>query len=239
MDVVRGATFIGALLLAWMSLRPFDDLGNMQIGDTTTGNEMLTYAGVRRPGGADARVGDARQYAGAGDIAVAGFCCSAAGSCVTVLFSLDPGTSIRRFALTACVIAVAAALQLLPKSQHELMRWFSIAALVLLATCYLGILLAPDLSIHLATDTAGTRLAGNWRGSFGHKNVAAGVMAMLVFLGIYFIRAGALAFRRRHHCPGVTVSAVFRRQKFADAMLCRAGADFAHVGRALLLGCAP
>ena len=83
----------------------------------------------------------------------------------TVVLSLDPGTSIRRFALTACVIAVAATLMLLPKSQHELMRWFSIAALVLLAICYLGILLAPHLSIHLATDTqepaAGRRLA--WR----------------------------------------------------------------------------
>ena len=70
------------------------------------------------------------------------------------------------------------------------MRWFSIAALALLATCFLGILLAPHLSIHLATDPQEPGLAGNWRGSFGHKNVAAGVMAMLLFLGIYFIRAG-------------------------------------------------
>ena len=52
------------------------------------------------------------------------------------------------------------------------MRWFGIAALVLLAVCYLGILLAPKLSIHLATDMQEPGLAGNWRGSFGHKNVA-------------------------------------------------------------------
>ena len=94
--------------------------------------------------------------------------------CVTVVLSFDPGTSIRRFALTACVIAVTATLMLLPKSQAELMRWLSIAALCLLAICYLGILLAPHLSIHLATDLQEPWLAGNWRGSFGHKNVRGG-----------------------------------------------------------------
>ena len=115
----------------------------------------------------------------------------AAWLCFTVVLSFDPATSIRRFSLTACVFAVAASLPLLAKSQHELMRWFSIAALTLLAICYLGILLAPHLSIHLATDPQEPGLAGNWRGSFGHKNMAAGIMAMLLFFGIYFVRAGA------------------------------------------------
>ena len=109
----------------------------------------------------------------------------AAWLCFTVVLSFDPATSIRRFSLTACVFAVAASLPLLAKSQHELMRWFSIAALTLLAICYLGILLAPHLSIHLATDPQEPGLAGNWRGSFGHKNMAAGIMAMLLFFGIY------------------------------------------------------
>ena len=44
---------------------------------------------------------------------------------------------------------------------------------------------------HLATDPQEPLLAGNWRGAFGHKNVAAGVMAMLLFLGIYIARSGA------------------------------------------------
>jgi O-antigen ligase len=47
------------------------------------------------------------------------------------------------------------------------------------------------VSIHLATDTQEPHLAGDWRGSFGHKNVAAAIMAMLVFIGIYIIRSGA------------------------------------------------
>jgi O-antigen ligase len=109
-----------------------------------------------------------------------------------VVLSLDPSTSIRRFALTGCVIAVASTLMLLPKSQAELMRWFSIAALTLLAICYLGILLAPHLSIHQATDAQEPALAGDWRGSFGHKNGAAPVMVLLLFIGIYVSRLGAL-----------------------------------------------
>ena len=110
---------------------------------------------------------------------------------VTVVLSLDPGTSIRRLALTVCVIAVAATLMLLPKTQNELMRWFSIAALALLAVCYLGLLFAPNLSMHLASDAQEQALAGDWRGVFGHKNVAAAVMAMLLFIGIYTVRSGA------------------------------------------------
>ena len=44
MDVVRGATFIGTLLLGWISLHPFVSLGDMQLGDVGTGNEVVTYA---------------------------------------------------------------------------------------------------------------------------------------------------------------------------------------------------
>ena len=191
MDIVRGASFIAALLLAWVSLRPFEDLGEIQIGDVSTGNEVLTYAAFG--GMAVLTVGLAMRdnMPGLVTLLSRGFILFGGWIFVTVLISLDPGTSIRRFALTVCVIAVAATLTLLPKSQNELMRWFSIAALVLLAICYLGLLFAPNLSIHLATDAQEPALAGNWRGSFGHKNMAAAVMAMLLFLGIYTCRLGA------------------------------------------------
>ena len=43
-NIVRGAVFIGVLLLAWLTLRPFEDLSNMQIGEVSTGNELPTYA---------------------------------------------------------------------------------------------------------------------------------------------------------------------------------------------------
>jgi O-antigen ligase len=191
MDLVRGAVFIGALLLAWVSLRPFGDLGNQQLKDATSGNETLTYLVFGGMATLTLALAMRDNMRGLASLITPVHVLFGGWIVATVALSLDPSTSIKRFALTACVMVVVAAMLLLPKSQSELTRWFSIAALVLLAICYLGILLAPGLSIHLATDTQEPQLAGNWRGSFGHKNVAASVMAMLVFLGIYIIRSGA------------------------------------------------
>jgi len=191
MDLVRGAAFVGALLLAWISLHPFADLGALEAGDVSTGNEVLTYATFGGLAVLTIALALRDNVRGLATLWSPAFVLFGAWVLVTVVLSLDPGTSIRRLALTACVIAVTATLMLLPKTQNELMRWFSIAALVLLAVCYLGLLFAPNLSTHLATDAQEQALAGNWRGSFGHKNVAAAVMAMLLFLGIYTVRCGA------------------------------------------------
>jgi O-antigen ligase len=191
MDVVRGATFVGALLLAWITLGPFVDLGDVRLSELTNGNETLTYAAFGCLAVLMLALVMRDSMPGLKSLLSPGYLLFGGWTIAMVLLSLDPSTSIRRFALTACVAAVAATLMLLPKSQNELMRWFSIAALTLLAVCYLGVLLAPNLSMHLATDAQEPALAGNWRGSFGHKNMAAGVMAMLLFLGVYVVRSGA------------------------------------------------
>jgi O-antigen ligase len=189
-DIVRSAAFVGTLLLVWITLRPFEDLGNKEIAAVSTGNELPTYAIFAGLALLTMMLAMRDNMRGLVTLVSPAFVLFIGWLCVTVVFSFDPSTSIRRFSLTACVIAVTAALPLLAKSQHEIMRWLSIAALVLLTTCYLGILLAPHLSIHLATDPQEPGLAGNWRGSFAHKNVAAAVMAMLLFFGIAFTRAG-------------------------------------------------
>jgi O-antigen ligase len=191
MDVVRGSAFIGALLLGWVSLHPFADLGDQSLKDLTTGNETLTYLAFGSMALLMAALVMRDDMQGLTTLVSPGFVLFGAWLMVSVLLSLDPGTSIRRVALTICVIAVAAAMMLLPKSQTELARWFGVAALALLAVCYLGILLAPNFATHLATDAQEPLLAGDWRGVFGHKNVAAAMMAMMVFLGIYVMRSGA------------------------------------------------
>ena len=190
-DLVRGATFIGALLLAWISLHPFADLGSEQLTDATTGNEVPTYLAFGCLAVLALSLTLRQSWQGLSTLLTPTWMLFAGWIGSSVILSQDPGTSVRRLALTACVVAVAAAIMLLPKSQHELMRWFSVAALALLAACYLGVLLAPSLSIHLVTDTQEPQLAGNWRGVFGHKNIAAGIMAMLVFVGLYIVRSGA------------------------------------------------
>ena len=89
-------------------------------------------------------------------------------------------------------MALAACLLLLPDSQDQLDNWLSVSALIFLALCYLGVVLAPSVSIHTARDTLEPQLAGDWRGPFGHKNVAAPIMAVLVFAGIYLIARRSL-----------------------------------------------
>lgn len=190
MDVVRAATFIGTLLLGWVTLHPFESLGDLQIGDVGTGNELATYAtfgALSLLALALAMRNDAR---GLMTLLSPAFVLFGAWLLITVVLSFDPATSVKRLSITTCVIAVTASMMLLPKSQHELMSWFAISALALLAICYLGILLAPDLSIHLASDPQEPGLAGNWRGAFGHKNMAAAVMVMVLFLGVYVVSSG-------------------------------------------------
>jgi O-antigen ligase len=191
MDVIRAATFIGALLLAWVSLRPFGDLSNMQPDVATTGNETLTYAAFGFVSVLALALAMRDDMRGLATLLSPGYILFGGWIFATAILSLEPDTSIKRLALAICVATVAASLMLLPKSQSQLMRWFGIAALGLLAVCYLGLLLAPNLSIHLATDAREPALAGDWRGSFGHKNMAAAMMAMLLFLGIYVVRSGA------------------------------------------------
>jgi O-antigen ligase len=190
-DLVRSFTFVGALLLAWISLRPFIDLGDQQVSDASSGNETMTYAAFGGMAVLTIALAMRDNIRSLATLITPGFVLFGAWMFVTVILSHDPSVSIRRFALTSCVMAVAAGLMLLPKSQDELARWLGIAALTLLAVCYLGILLAPNLSIHLASDVQEPALAGNWRGVFGHKNMAAAVMAILLFIGIYIVRSGA------------------------------------------------
>ena len=146
---------------------------------------------------------------------------------------VDPAS----FALTVCVVAVTAALMLLPKSQQELMRWFSIAALALLAICYLGILLAPQSVGPSGDRSAGARPCRQLaRRRSATRTWRPAIMAMLLFLGIYVIRC------RRAGYPVLAiialrfaVPAVFGRQKLADAVLCGAAADVADVSHPLVL----
>jgi O-antigen ligase len=190
-DLLRASAFIGTLLLVWVSLRPFPDLSLQALKDVSTGNETMTYLAFGGLALLMPMIAMQDNAAALMTLFSRGFVLLGGWIVISVLISLDLDTSVRRFALTACVIAVTAVMMLLPKSQSELARWLSIAALLLLALCYLGVLLAPKYSIHLVTDTQEPQLAGDWRGCFGHKNVAAAMMAMLLFIAIYIARSGA------------------------------------------------
>jgi O-antigen ligase len=189
-DLVRSMSFIGALMLTWVSLQPFSDLGNALIADLTNGNTTSTYVAFGGLAMLMLALVVRDNKPALLSLLSPGYLLFGGWILITVLLSHDAGTSIRRLALTVCVVAVAAMLTLLARSADELLRWFAIATLLFLAICYLGLLLVPHLSMHLATDAQEPALAGDWRGPFGHKNLAAAVLAMLVFVGISVAGSG-------------------------------------------------
>ena len=188
--VLRAAVFIGSLLIAWISLRPFVNLSEADLPDATSGNDALTYVVF---GGLAVLTGlltVSENRRGLQTLLSPGLLIFGGWILISVVLSTDPSVSAKRLTLTVSAAAVASMLFFLPRSQSEMARWFSVAVLGLLAVCYLGIVFVPNLSIHLATDLQEPLLAGDWRGAFEHKNVAAPVMVMMLFLGIYITSSG-------------------------------------------------
>lgn len=188
--VARQVVFIAALLIAWISLKPFQSLSDLDLANIVTGQEGLTYATF----GILAATAFVLVFASHRRALLA--CLSpatlalAAWLCLSVVLSQDPVTSAKRLFLTAAVVVVTACLLLLPRSREELRNLLAAAALILLAACYTGLVLMPEYAIHQPRDYLEPALAGNWRGTFGHKNAAAAVMAMMLFLGVGVFRSG-------------------------------------------------
>lgn len=191
MQVARCLVAIAALLLVLVTLDPFPDLSDPDVITIVGGRMALTYISWGL-------------LAAVGMLCVAGSDAPALKSLVTplhlcllgwlainIVFSESRGVSMQRFVLAASVTSLAVLLPLLPPTQRSFDLCLGTAALVLLALCYLGIFLAPQYSIHSALDVTEPQLAGDWRGSFGHKNVASPVMTMLVYVGIYLSAVGS------------------------------------------------
>jgi len=216
-DVTHAAVFIAALLLVWVSLRPYIDLTTLTT-DFGSGNETWTYVcfgllAVLAP--VLALRDNARGLAA---LASPGFRLLFGWMVLTVVLSLDVDSSSRRFVLTACAMITVATILLLPRSQAELARWLAAATLTVLALCYLGVLVAPGVSIHQASDILEPHLAGDWRGVFGHKNGAAAMMVLYAFIGLY-VAAGRAAIAGWAIFALAVVFLIFTRGKTSTALL--------------------
>jgi O-antigen ligase len=110
---------------------------------------------------------------------------------VSVVFAAHPDLAGRRLVLAGFTICNSVALLLLPLNREHFARLLTVAALAVLALCYAGVLLRPQVSIHQASDLVEPILAGNWRGAFTHKNGAGAAMVMLIFIGIFVARASS------------------------------------------------
>jgi O-antigen ligase len=183
--VARCIGFIATILIVWVSLRPVPDLSDPGFADLDKGKLASTYVTIGILSVVALMLTASRHAQAFRSFVTPMFLILCCWMCINTAFSHDFGLSSQRLILSCSVIVLAASLLLLPDSHAELDLWLTAAALIFLALCYLGIVLAPSLAMHTARDTFEPHLAGDWRGPFGHKNVAAPVMAMLVFVGLY------------------------------------------------------
>jgi O-antigen ligase len=205
MQIARCVTFLAIMMAIWVSLRPFPDLTASDFTDVESGKFATTYITLGMLSVVAVALAAFENLKAFQSLLTPPFLLLACWIGINTLFSHDFGLSSQRLVLTVCVVALAASVLLLPSSQAELDLWLGASALILLALCYLGVWLAPTYSTHTAGDMFEEHLAGDWRGPFGHKNVAAPIMAMLIYVGLYLVS-------RKYLISGIAIaglSAVF------------------------------
>ncbi|KKB78410.1 polymerase [Devosia soli] len=107
---------------------------------------------------------------------------------MSILFSDTPDAALRRTIYSALVVLSASAVLLLPRDNAQFAKLVGFCIFFAVGLSYFGVLAVPARGIHQATDAAETALAGDWRGHFGHKNVASAAMAFAVFFGLYLMK---------------------------------------------------
>ncbi|WP_439371237.1 O-antigen ligase family protein [Bradyrhizobium sp. DASA03120] len=182
---------IAALLLILVTLDPFPDLRSEDAATAVGGRMALTYVAWGLLAAVAVLLVAVTDAPALRSLVRPLHVCLVAWLMINIVFSESRGVSMQRFVLAASVTALAVLLPLLPPTQRSFNVCLGTVALALLALCYLGVVLAPQYSIHTALDVTEPQLAGDWRGSFGHKNVASPVMTVLVYVGIYLSAVGS------------------------------------------------
>ncbi|MCS3762029.1 O-antigen ligase family protein [Bradyrhizobium centrosematis] len=190
-QAARCLVAVASLLLVLVTLDPFPDLRNADVTMIGGGRMALAYLSWGLLAAVAVLFVATTDGPALKSLVTPLHLCLVGWLLINIVLSESRGVSIQRFALLASVTSLAILLPLLPPTQRSFNLCLGAAALVLLTLCYLGVLLAPQYSIHSALDIAEPQLAGDWRGSFGHKNVASPVMTILVYVGIYLCAVGS------------------------------------------------
>jgi len=186
---VRAILFVAILLLCWVSVNPFPNLANptiADIGDTSDFVNQIAYIVLAGAVGTYFLIHEPwrmRPLVRPVYLAMLGWLV------VSVITSIDPGLSARRLIFSLLVILLAAALPLLPTSLKRFSELAAVAVIGVLALCYAGVVLIPARAIHQSYDVIEPLLAGNWRGTFSHKNIASAIMANFIFIGLFVAKA--------------------------------------------------
>jgi len=186
---VRSILFVLILLLAWVSVDPFpnlDDPRRATIGDTADLVNQFAYVALAGSVAIYFLVHESWRLR---PLVRPVYFAMLAWLAVSVATSVYPALSARRLIFAVLVIFLAAALPLLPSNLKRFCDLLAVVVIAILALCYAGVLLVPQLSIHQATDAVEPLLAGNWRGIFAHKNIAGVMMVNFIFFGLFIAKA--------------------------------------------------
>ena len=182
----RGLLFVGSFLLAWVSTTPFPSLSDAHWLDPENGDlaNQVAWFGF----GVCAALVILRDRHVWPALLRPVYGLMIAWLAVSVVTAAYPALSARRLAFGLCVIAVGAAIPLLPATRERFCDFLGGLTAAILVLCFAGVLFIPDLAIHQVTDLVEPRLAGNWRGIFVHKNIAGEMMGIFVFVGLFVAR---------------------------------------------------
>jgi O-antigen ligase len=189
LEMARSLTVVGSLLLVWLTFAPFSNLQNPALKSLATGQLALTYIAFAGLAVLAILLSAAENSPALRSLCTPtniGFAC---WMVFNIALSQQPAVSLQRVILTLSVTSLAVMIPLMPSTRSQLDVCLATAAGILLTLCYLGLVLVPNLSIHSALDTVEPQLAGDWRGAFGHKNLAAPTMVILFYLGLYLLRS--------------------------------------------------
>jgi O-antigen ligase len=186
----RAALFVAILLVAWISFPPFPDLGtndSISVGD---GTFVMMYVAFAVMGSIAAVMIWRKDRPALKCVLTPSYVALAIWICLTCVTSQDVGASLRRVIMLGFVAICCAALSLLPRNRDQFALLLALVASIIIFLCYFGVIFVPQYSIHQATDLGEPQLAGDWRGLFGHKNIASAVFSILTFVGVFVVRAG-------------------------------------------------
>jgi O-antigen ligase len=172
--------FVASLLYLWISVTPFEDLAsapvpraavNQLIGAAVAALLLLTAIKLQilplilRP--------RAIIFLTFGWLA---FCS---------VMAISPVTALQRLLFTFLIVVMVSVLLMLPRDKQQFSRYLAYFSIVVLALCYLGVILLQARAVHQSFDLAEPQLAGDWRGIFNHKNAAAPAMIMIALFGLF------------------------------------------------------
>lgn len=189
--LMRGALFLAAFLLLWFGTAPFPDLGDPTLLEPTAQGNLFNQTATMLLTAALAAFVLLKPNPLLRRAVTLPLILTLAAFAVSALLSAYPEVAGRRLVLAVFTIFQATAFLLLPCGREHFARLLAVAAIIVLAACYFGVVFMPKLSIHQISDIAEPELAGDWRGLFAHKNAAGAAMDLLIFIAIFVYRTGS------------------------------------------------